>query len=180
MNPELEIGRFLTDVAHFPNCVPVAGALEYVAADGVAMTLALLQAYVANQGDGWIYTLDYLERFLEHAAHAAETVPPDVHGAYLALVQTLGVRTAELHVALAKRTGDPAFDPEPLERRRRRRAGRQRAVDEADATLRRCSQARVEQLAGDVRDEAAGTAAAARARALRASTRCAADACGRR
>ncbi|WP_265942500.1 maltose alpha-D-glucosyltransferase [Dechloromonas sp. A34] len=27
---ELEIGRFLTDVAHFPNCVPVAGAIEYL------------------------------------------------------------------------------------------------------------------------------------------------------
>ena len=30
INPELEIGRFLTEVAHFPHCVPVAGALEYV------------------------------------------------------------------------------------------------------------------------------------------------------
>ncbi len=35
VSPELEVGRFLTDVAHFPNIVPVAGAVEYVGEDGV-------------------------------------------------------------------------------------------------------------------------------------------------
>jgi maltose alpha-D-glucosyltransferase/alpha-amylase len=29
-------------------------------------------------------------------------------------MRTLGARTGELHVALAKRTGDPAFEPEPI------------------------------------------------------------------
>jgi maltose alpha-D-glucosyltransferase/alpha-amylase len=29
MNPELEMGRFLTDVVHYAHCVPVLGALEY-------------------------------------------------------------------------------------------------------------------------------------------------------
>ncbi len=38
VNPEFEVGRFLTEVAHFPNCVPVAGALEYIAADGTPTT----------------------------------------------------------------------------------------------------------------------------------------------
>jgi maltose alpha-D-glucosyltransferase/alpha-amylase len=112
VNPEVEIGRFLTDVAHFPNCVPLAGVVEHVESDGQRTTLALLQAYVSNQGDAWTYTLEYVARFLDTQRGVAE-VPPDVHGAYLALVQTLGVRTAELHNALARRTGDPAFDPEP-------------------------------------------------------------------
>ena len=53
MNPEVEIGRFLTDVARFAQRVPVAGALEYVGGDGRVTTLALLQGYVDNQGDGW-------------------------------------------------------------------------------------------------------------------------------
>ena len=114
INPELEVGRFLTDVAHFPNCVPVAGAIEYTGADGTPMTLALLQAYVANQGDGWTYTQEYLDRFLEAQRGAAEPPPADSHGAYLSLVHTLGTRTAELHRALSQRTGDPAFDPEPV------------------------------------------------------------------
>src|SRR5688572_29235147 len=112
VNPEVEIGRFLTDVAHFRNCVPLAGVVEHVENDGTRTTLAVLQAYVQNQGDAWTYTLEYVARFLDTHRGVAE-VPPDIHGAYLALVQTLGVRTAELHNAFATRTGDPAFDPEP-------------------------------------------------------------------
>jgi maltose alpha-D-glucosyltransferase/alpha-amylase len=37
-----------------------------------------------------------------------------VHGVYLALMHTLGTRTAELHHALARRTGDSLFDPEAV------------------------------------------------------------------
>ena len=49
VNPEFEIGRFLTEVANFPNCVPLAGTLEYVGAKERALTLALLQAYVRTR-----------------------------------------------------------------------------------------------------------------------------------
>ncbi|OFZ90145.1 MAG: maltose alpha-D-glucosyltransferase [Betaproteobacteria bacterium RIFCSPLOWO2_02_FULL_62_79] len=114
VNPELEVGRFLTEAARFANCVPLAGAVEYIRADGAPMTLALLQAYVPNQGDGWTYTLDYLERFLDQWRNVAEAPPADVHGGYLSLMHTLGTRTADLHRALALRTGDAAFDPEPV------------------------------------------------------------------
>jgi len=114
VNPELEIGRFLTEVAGFEHCVPVAGAFEYLPADGTPTTLALLQAFVPNQGDGWEYTLGYLERHLEAHRSLAAPPPEDVHGGYLSLVHTLGTRTAELHRAFAHRTGDPAFEPEPV------------------------------------------------------------------
>ena len=113
-NPELEVGRFLTEAVRFPNCVPVAGAIEYRAADGTPTTIGILQAFVANQGDGWAYTLDYVDRFLEDHRTATEPPPDDIHGGYLALAHTLGQRTGELHRALATRTGDPAFDPEDL------------------------------------------------------------------
>ncbi|MDB5730393.1 MAG: treS, partial [Variovorax sp.] len=114
LNPELEMGRFLTEVVAYPNCVPVAGALEYFGNDGRVMTLALVQAYVSNQGSGWDYTLGYLERFLDEVRTASDELPPDVHGGFLALARLLGRRTAELHRALATRTGDPAFDPEAV------------------------------------------------------------------
>jgi len=114
INAELEVGRFLTEVAHFANCVPVAGALEYIAPDGTPTSLALLQGYVENQGDGWSYTLDYLERYLESQLAITAVAPADVHGAYMSLAFTLGTRTAELHKALALYTGNPGFDPEPL------------------------------------------------------------------
>jgi maltose alpha-D-glucosyltransferase / alpha-amylase len=112
VNPEVEIGRFLTEVAQFPNCVPLAGVIEHKDAEGAVSTLALLQAYVRNQGDGWTYTLEYLARFLDTQRALVEAAP-DVHGAYLALIHTLGVRTAELHVAFSKGMNDPAFAPEP-------------------------------------------------------------------
>ena len=114
VNPEFEVGRFLTEQARFANCAPVAGAVEYVAADGTPMTLGLLQGYVPNQGDGWSNTLAYLERFYEQQRTAAQPPPADAHGAYLALISILGRRTGELHRAFAGSTGNAAFDPEPV------------------------------------------------------------------
>jgi maltose alpha-D-glucosyltransferase/alpha-amylase len=112
INPELEIGRYLTEVVQFPNIVPVAGAVEYQTQDGI-MTLALLQAFVTNQGDGWDYTINYLVRFLEDR-RTGSPMPEDAHGLYLAMMKTLAIRTAELHVALSRPTSDPAFAPEPI------------------------------------------------------------------
>ena len=76
-SPELEMGLYLTDVVHFANCAPLAGALEYRDKDGEPRLLALLQAYVANQGDGWTYSLEYLRRHLEEhlTAPAGDALP---------------------------------------------------------------------------------------------------------
>jgi maltose alpha-D-glucosyltransferase/alpha-amylase len=130
VHAELEMGRFLTEVAHFKNCVPLAGAVEYVAAGAEPAAVALLQQYVPNQGDGWSYTLAYLERFLK-APRADEP-----HGAYLTLIQTLATRTAELHRALAAPSGTPAFEPEPLAAQEVA-AWKQRVREEALATFAR-------------------------------------------
>ncbi|MCV5926633.1 hypothetical protein OFO11_32570, partial [Escherichia coli] len=64
-NPEFEVGCFLTETARFPHCVPVAGVVEYESGAGTVYTLSILQGYVPNQGDGWSYTQDYLQRYLE-------------------------------------------------------------------------------------------------------------------
>ncbi len=118
VNPELELGRFLTEASPYHHIVPVAGALEHQGADGKSVTLALLQGYLESQGDGWSYTLHYLERFLEaslvrHPEQSSEETQSE-HAPYLVMMRTLGVRTGELHRALAAATGDPAFDPEPV------------------------------------------------------------------
>ena len=110
---ELEVGRFLTDVAHFDHIVPVAGAVVFRGDDGGAYTVALLQAFVANQGDGWDFTINYLKRFLEDR-QSAEASAEYAHGAYLALVGVLATRVAQLHAALLTPTDDPAFKPEPI------------------------------------------------------------------
>ncbi|HCB14867.1 MAG TPA: alpha-amylase, partial [Gammaproteobacteria bacterium] len=119
---ELEMGRFLTDVAAFGNAAPLAGALEYEnEEDGTVIALAILQGFVANQGDAWTYTLDYLKRFFDDrlsqqtepaVLEADESSSP--HAVFLLFATTLGRRTGELHRALAQTTGNPAFDPEPI------------------------------------------------------------------
>ena len=138
-NVELEVGRYLTEVAQFSHSVPVAGALEYAGPDGVSLTLALLQAYVANQGDGWSYTVEYVVRHLEQQRAASEAAPSEMHEAYLAVIRKLGKRTAELHLAFARSAGHPAFDPEPLTGEDIA-AYKNRALDEAVATLRNLDQ----------------------------------------
>ena len=91
----------------------VGDALEYLAADGSASALALLQGYVSNQGDAWAFTIAYLARHFADL-RSQQPVPPDVHGSYVALATTLGERTAGLHRALATPGGGPDFDPEPV------------------------------------------------------------------
>jgi len=134
INPEAEVGRFLTEVARFPHCVPLLGTVEYVFKNQ-SSTLALLQAHVPNQGDGWGYTLAYLERYLDERRAVAKTEQVEnVHGAYLALMETLAGRTAGLHRALATRSGDRAFEPEPLTRQEVQ-AWKERVKKEAELTL---------------------------------------------
>jgi maltose alpha-D-glucosyltransferase / alpha-amylase len=118
VSPELEMGLYLTEVAHFQNCAPIAGVLEYWGNDGQSKLLAMLQAYIPNQGDGWIYSLEYLRRHLEQnrTAPATDALPVNAHEAYLALARVLATRTAELHLALARPTDDPLFAPQPLTR----------------------------------------------------------------
>jgi maltose alpha-D-glucosyltransferase / alpha-amylase len=132
VNPELEVGRFLTEKTNFTQIAPLAGSLEYRREDAEPVSLAVLQGYVPNQGDAWQYTLNTLSHFL-HGPEVLDTQPPamptnvlqasagelpDVAartiGAYLDSARLLGRRTAELHAALASDPDDPAFAPERI------------------------------------------------------------------
>jgi len=118
INPEWELDRFLTERAHFTHVPLYAGSLEYEH-DGQAATLGILQGMVLNEGDGWTGALEELQRYYE--ASAPKTFPlgspdPREHvGMYLDAAATLGRRTAELHLALASASDDPALAPEPLD-----------------------------------------------------------------
>jgi maltose alpha-D-glucosyltransferase/alpha-amylase len=113
LNPELEIGRFLTEKSPFPHIAPVAGSVEYIDGDGTSVTLAVLQQYVENRGDAWTFTLDHLERVLSQPmTRSAADAEDDSHDFYFAQLATLATRIAQLHHAFAPTTGDPAFDPE--------------------------------------------------------------------
>jgi maltose alpha-D-glucosyltransferase/alpha-amylase len=114
---ELEIGQHLTDVLHFDAAVPVLGSLAWTGNDGVTSTLAVLQACVTHQGDAWSHFVDQIALLLEAPDPAPGTeavAPADPVAALAQRVQVLASRVAELHVALARRTGQAAFDPEPV------------------------------------------------------------------
>jgi maltose alpha-D-glucosyltransferase/alpha-amylase len=136
MNPELEMGLYLTEVAHYPNCAALAGVLEYIGNDGQTRLLSMLQAYVANQGDGWTYALEYVRRHLEQyrTTPSGDGLPTNAHEAFLSMMRVLAVRTAELHRALAAPSKDAAFAPQPLARADID-AYRQRALEEAHSAL---------------------------------------------
>ena len=116
-HPEVEVGRFLTEVAGFRNTPPMLGSVEHETQDGTVRALAVLQQFVRNQGDAWTMTLDALRRELDTLALLPENETPpleDVFGSYFHYAAILGQRTAELHRALANPTNDAAFATEPL------------------------------------------------------------------
>jgi maltose alpha-D-glucosyltransferase/alpha-amylase len=114
---EIEMGRFLTEVARFPNAPPLLGFMALEDAQGAVTPLAVVHGYVRNQGDGWSQTLTYLGQFLDECALLpTEEVEARSaqHTVYLDRMRQLGRRTAELHRALATDSDDPAFRPEPM------------------------------------------------------------------
>jgi maltose alpha-D-glucosyltransferase/alpha-amylase len=161
-NPDTEIGRFLTETAHFPRIAPFLGDITLRPKDGEPTTLAMLQGLIENEGDGWQWTLDELSHFYDAVATlpapqattiptsqqlsfrpepvaqfasgevekpaslptdstrplpapatpsaSSETSPLREHaGLYLEAAALLGRRTAEMHLALATPTHNPAF-----------------------------------------------------------------------
>ncbi|MEC9374516.1 MAG: putative maltokinase, partial [Planctomycetota bacterium] len=137
VNPDLEIGRYLTDKKGFRNASRIAGALEHQGPGEEPRTLGVLQEYIPNEGDGWRHALDaissYFERIqsLDDSDESAEIRPPaqplarlvaterpqqaaDLIGPYLGYAELLGKRTAEMHLALAAPTEDESFAPEPF------------------------------------------------------------------
>ena len=118
INPEIEVGRFLTEVAGFANTPALLGSVELVEGDNKSKSaVAVVQTFVENQGDGWAVTSAYLDRFVdeqrllaksEHPGESEEQVP------YLRYMSQTGRRVAEMHLALASRDDLPEFAPEQI------------------------------------------------------------------
>jgi len=133
INPDVEIGQFLTENTPFTNISQVAGSLQYRRGRRKPLSLAILQSFVPNEGDAWQYTLDLLGRYLEEVqTHATVQLPPiprkhllsllkeppalakETIGSYMVSAQLLGQRTAELHIALSSGLQNIDFAPEPF------------------------------------------------------------------
>ncbi|MEY9460098.1 trehalose synthase-fused probable maltokinase [Bradyrhizobium ottawaense] len=115
INPEIEIGHYLTEVARFANTPALLGSVELVEGDQRS-TLGVLHAYVENQGDGWTVTTGYLDRYIdEQRVLSAGEAPRETQeqAPYLHFIAQIGRRLGELHVALAAAKPDD-LAPEPI------------------------------------------------------------------
>ncbi len=125
INPDVEVTRFLTEHAKFPNVPAFVGAIEYRRPKSEPAIVCLLQQAIASESDGWRLTLDHVGRFyervLERKADLQTEAAPEgplldelIGGVYPEKVKLIGQRTGELHRALASAPGNPAFAAEPF------------------------------------------------------------------
>jgi maltose alpha-D-glucosyltransferase/alpha-amylase len=132
LNPDLEIGRFLTTHG-FTHTPPVAGALAYKPQRGEPISLAIVQGYVPNQGELWEIFQAALRAYFARVRGTAPHTPPLCAGTLLEfgdptlppemqadleqcckLAHLLGQRTAEMHLTLASDATTTAFAPVPF------------------------------------------------------------------
>ena len=133
-NPEVQLGQFLT-AKEFPHSPALVGEIEYCGVEKERTALAVLHEFIPNAGDARGHALDALGRYYdrvitwvaqERSAPSTlagplkvleQDIPPSVSesiGTYLESARLLGVRTAELHRALASAPEGEELTPEPV------------------------------------------------------------------
>ncbi|TXB61923.1 maltose alpha-D-glucosyltransferase [Phaeodactylibacter luteus] len=134
INPDLEVVRYLSEQTAFSHSPRYGGGVQFEDTIEKSFTiLGLLQNKIPNQGEAWTMMLEALNRYYEKVLAKVErdTPPPalveknrlyfeDTPERLQRLIGSviyeraalLGQRTAEMHIALAQETTDPAFAPE--------------------------------------------------------------------
>lgn len=131
INPDVEIRKYLAEHSNFTQIPHIISTLEY-RKEQKKWTIALIQEYISHGVDGWNYTLDELLRFFEQTLaqqdlnaeinlpnnpffSTEEEIPAEVFsflGVYANSAALMGLRSAELHLALGQDTKLAAFHPE--------------------------------------------------------------------
>lgn len=130
-NPDYEISRFLTEKMNYKNTPAYTGSINLALPEG-NITLGLMQELVPNQGDAWQFTLEQIDSVFEYLGRKKikidklpqiqlfkrlqiNQIPHEIIN-WVGLdlfhrVQTLALRTAEMHIALGSDSQDTAFTP---------------------------------------------------------------------
>src|SRR5262249_50370131 len=109
INPDVEILGFLASRPGFRHIPPLTGWIDYVDGQGNGATVAVLQGFVDNAGDGWRYALAGLDALCEvlESPPGLEPAPPSegriatLAAPLIGEVKRLGVVTGGLHAPLA-------------------------------------------------------------------------------
>lgn len=136
VNPDIELMQFLGDRVGFAGVPRFAGNMEYVRGKSEPSALGLLIDFQQNQSDGWEYAVSEVDRTFEMILSRGDLPVPksaatlfDVkNGAvptellevcepfFFEMIELLGQRTGELHLALASDRQTPEFTPEAFSR----------------------------------------------------------------
>ncbi|MFD2562272.1 phosphotransferase [Aquimarina rubra] len=132
-NPDYEINKYLTDKGVFKNTPKYSGSITLRFSDKNVITLALMQRLVPNQGDAWEYFLNQLKGIYETLNHVHPDVMqlkpidmfdridikaiPEKIREYVPIsffedIVQLGLRTAQMHVALGLERVNMQFTPQ--------------------------------------------------------------------
>ncbi len=133
-NPEVEILKYLTEKKKFAYSPGFAGNIEYEPKRGTGMSLGILSDFVHHEDDAWTYSLGKLNHYfnnilsrkseLKDAPKISASlldfkpgrVPEEImtltEPFFLEMMELLGKRTAEMHLALGSEVTDEDFEPE--------------------------------------------------------------------
>jgi trehalose synthase-fused probable maltokinase len=111
VHPELEVGRFLTDVAQLRNVPKLLGSIEHVSTSGERTALCVLQSLVQEGKDGWKHVTEHVSLLSDEGEASRER-----EHELVTLTGKMGKTTAELHQAFGTATDNPDFKPEPVSR----------------------------------------------------------------
>ena len=112
-HPEGEMSRVLTERG-FGGTPPMFGELVRIDPDGIASSIAIVQGYVTNQGDGWRWTRDRLSRIVDEEATPFSDQDDSTFPNYTPFAFHAGRRIGEMHAILAQPSDDPDFSPEAM------------------------------------------------------------------
>ncbi|RRA99758.1 maltose alpha-D-glucosyltransferase [Larkinella rosea] len=133
INPDVEITRFLSEEAGFENVPPFIGTIEWQSEKGT-IALGMMEEMVENHGDGHSFMLERIQNYIERIlARSKETLAAiSRQGSWIEPLgfddlttesrellgssaseqaRLLGIRTAQMHLALASKT-NADFTPE--------------------------------------------------------------------
>lgn len=123
-HPEVALSGALTE-GGFANTAPLLGYVYRSNEQNEEVVLAVLQGYIPNQGNGWEWMLEHLDRLhqqiatLKSSEVSQEEAEADiVEDQKLAIeelerfARAIGKRLGEMHLVLAKASADPAFNPD--------------------------------------------------------------------